>query len=69
MPIKLRQIEAFRTVMREGSMVRASAAMAVTQPAISYMISGLEAAVGFPLLIDKEENSVRHRRQSSYSLR
>ncbi|MBF8805136.1 MULTISPECIES: LysR family transcriptional regulator [Pseudomonas] len=49
MPIKLRQIEAFRTVMREGSMVRASAAMAVTQPAISYMISGLETAVGFPL--------------------
>lgn len=33
MALKLRQIEAFRAVMREGSMVRASAAMAITQPA------------------------------------
>ena len=47
--LKLRQIEAFRAVMREGSMVRAGAAMAVTQPAVSYLINSLEAAVGFPL--------------------
>lgn len=49
MALKLRQIEAFRTVMREGSMVRASAAMSITQPAISYLIGSLESAVGFPL--------------------
>lgn len=49
MALKLRQIEAFRTVMREGSMVRASSAMSITQPAISYLISGLESAVGFSL--------------------
>jgi DNA-binding transcriptional LysR family regulator len=47
--LKLRQIEAFKAVMREGSMVRASGAMNVTQPAISYLISGLEAQVGFSL--------------------
>lgn len=49
MALKLRQIEAFRSVMREGSMVRASSAMAITQPAISYLISGLEKEVGFEL--------------------
>lgn len=35
--------------MREGSMVRASSAMAITQPAISYLISSLEKEVGFEL--------------------
>lgn len=49
MALKLRQIEAFRAVMREGSMVRASAVMAITQPAVSYLIGSLEQAVGFPL--------------------
>lgn len=49
MALKLRQIEAFRTVMREGSMVRASAAMSITQPAVSYLIGSLEQAVGFSL--------------------
>lgn len=49
MALKLRQIEAFRSVMREGSMVRASAAMSITQPAISYLIASFESAVGFPL--------------------
>lgn len=49
MALKLRQIEAFRAVMREGSMVRASSAMAITQPAVSYLISSLEASVGFAL--------------------
>ncbi|MBN9474005.1 MAG: LysR family transcriptional regulator [Burkholderiales bacterium] len=49
MALKLRQIEAFRAVMREGSMVRASSALAVTQPAVSYLIGSLESAVGFAL--------------------
>lgn len=53
MALKLRQIEAFRAVMREGSMVRASGAMNVTQPAISYLISGLETQVGFNLFSRK----------------
>ena len=53
MALKLRQIEAFRAVMLEGSMVRASAAMNVTQPAISYLISGLETQVGFNLFSRK----------------
>ena len=49
MALKLRQIEGFRAVMREGSMIRASAAMNVTQPAISYLISKLETEIGFSL--------------------
>ena len=49
MTLKLRQIEAFRAVMREGSMVRASSVLSITQPAISYLIGSLEAAVGFAL--------------------
>lgn len=51
MALKLRQIEAFRAVMREGSMVRAAGVLSVTQPAVSYLISSLESAVGFPLFV------------------
>ncbi|GAA4339450.1 LysR family transcriptional regulator [Pigmentiphaga soli] len=51
MTLKLRQIEAFRAVMREGTMVRASAVLSITQPAVSYLIGSLESAVGFPLFV------------------
>jgi DNA-binding transcriptional LysR family regulator len=51
MGLKLRQIEAFRAVMREGSMVRAASVLFVTQPAVSYLISTMETAVGFPLFV------------------
>lgn len=51
MGLKVKQIEAFRAVMREGTMVRASAALAVTQPAVSYLITSLERAIGFPLFL------------------
>lgn len=51
MALRLRQIEAFRAVIREGSMVRASAVLSVTQPAVSYLIGSLETAVGFPLFV------------------
>jgi len=49
MSLKLRQIEAFRAVLRWGSMVRAAQALSVTQPAISYQITSLERAIGFDL--------------------
>lgn len=49
MGLKLRQIEAFRAVMRTGSMTGAADLLAVGQPAISYQIASLEAAVAFPL--------------------
>jgi len=49
--LKLKQIEAFRAVMREGTMVRASGALAVTQPAVSYLITSLERSIGFPLFL------------------
>ncbi|MGT2476515.1 LysR family transcriptional regulator [Paraburkholderia terrae] len=49
MGLKLRQIEAFRAVMRAGSMTAAADMLAIGQPAVSYQISSLEAAVGFVL--------------------
>ncbi|MGD9942574.1 MAG: LysR family transcriptional regulator [Burkholderiaceae bacterium] len=47
--IKFRQIEAFRYVMTEGSITRAADAMALSQPAVSHLISDLEAWLGFSL--------------------
>lgn len=44
-----RQIEAFRTVVALGSITAAAEAMFVTQPAISHLISNLEAELGFAL--------------------
>ncbi|KQR77134.1 hypothetical protein ASG35_12800 [Burkholderia sp. Leaf177] len=49
MGLKLRQIEAFRAVMRAGSMTAAAETLAIGQPGISYQISTLETAVGFAL--------------------
>jgi len=44
-----RQIEAFRTVVALGSITAAAEAMFVTQPAISHLITDLEAELGFAL--------------------
>ncbi|EKS72476.1 MULTISPECIES: LysR family transcriptional regulator [Caballeronia] len=49
MGLKLRQIEAFRAVMRAGSMTAAAEILSIGQPAVSYQISTLETAVGFAL--------------------
>ncbi|WP_454872569.1 LysR family transcriptional regulator [Paraburkholderia xenovorans] len=49
MGLKLRQIEAFRAVMRAGSMTAAADILSIGQPAVSYQISTLETAVGFAL--------------------
>lgn len=46
-----RQINAFRLVIRHGSITAASQAMHVSQPAVSRLIADLEHAVGFPLLV------------------
>ncbi|RVK59215.1 LysR family transcriptional regulator [Sinorhizobium meliloti] len=47
--MNIRQIEAFRAIMRSGSASRAAETMGITQPAVSRLIAELEKAVGFPL--------------------
>lgn len=49
MRVTHRQIEAFRALMLTGSMTEAARLLSVTQPAISKIISMLEAEVGFSL--------------------
>lgn len=46
-----RQVNAFRMVMRHGSITAAANALNVSQPAVSRLIADLEASLGFPLLL------------------
>ncbi|CAN7400337.1 LysR family transcriptional regulator [Bradyrhizobium sp. LjRoot220] len=48
--IKLRDLQVFQAAAETGSMAKAAAHMAITQPAVSYAISELEQTVGVPLL-------------------
>jgi len=48
--IKLRDLQVFQVAAETGSMAKAAAHMAITQPAVSYAISELEQTVGVPLL-------------------
>lgn len=48
--IKLRDLQVFQAAAETGSMAKAAAHMAITQPAVSYAISELEQTIGVPLL-------------------
>jgi len=49
MTLPLRQLEAFRAVLTEGSVTRAATYMKISQPAVSRLISSLEENLGFAL--------------------
>jgi DNA-binding transcriptional LysR family regulator len=49
--MNFRQIEAFRHVMLCGSITRAADAMALSQPAVSHLVSDLEDWLGFTLFV------------------
>jgi DNA-binding transcriptional LysR family regulator len=56
--MEMRELRYFVEVVRRGGFTRASAALHVTQPAISNMVKALEEEIGFPLLV-RERRQVR----------
>jgi len=44
-----KQLDAFRATLAHGSLTRAAEVLGLTQPAVSKLVAGLEAVVGFPL--------------------
>lgn len=44
-----RQLEAFRAVMEHGTATAAAERLGVSQPAVSKILAGLEAEIGYPL--------------------
>ncbi len=49
--MNLRQVEAFRAIMRTGTVTSAAEMMRISQPAVSRLISDLERATGLELFI------------------
>lgn len=47
--MQIRQIEAFRAIMKSGSASSAAGVLGITQPAVSRLISELEKTIGFSL--------------------
>lgn len=53
MNLTIRQLRAFREVMRSGSISEAARVLGRTQPSVSSMIANLEAELGFSLFLRK----------------
>jgi DNA-binding transcriptional LysR family regulator len=51
MPLQLRQVEAFKTFVETGAVVKAAHRMGISQPAVSKLLAALERAVGFALFL------------------
>jgi DNA-binding transcriptional LysR family regulator len=51
MMITPRQLEAFRAVMEHGTATAAAERLGISQPAVSKILTGLEAEVGYPLFV------------------
>lgn len=49
MKLRIRHIEGFRAVMQAGTATGAASLLNVTQPAVSQLMTDMEAIVGFPL--------------------
>lgn len=47
--ITSRQLEAFRAIMEHGTVTAAAERLAVSQPAVSKILAGLEREIGYPL--------------------
>ena len=62
--ITLRQVEAFKSVMEAGTMLRAAEQMGLSQPAISRLIGDLERRIGYPLF-DRRKGRIVPRREAS----
>ncbi len=56
--MKLRQLQAFKTVLDEGSITLAATRFGITQPAMSTLISKLEDEIGFALF-DRHKGRLR----------
>ncbi|HEY8614118.1 MAG TPA: LysR family transcriptional regulator, partial [Roseomonas sp.] len=52
--MKLQRLRALRALMETGSVTKAADAMSLTQPAVSRLISGLEADIGFALFVREQ---------------
>jgi len=56
--LRLKDLDALLTVIEAGSMARAAQRLALTQPAVSKAVAGMEAVLGVPLL-ERDARGVR----------
>lgn len=67
MNLSFRQLNTFREVIRSGSLSQAARTLGRTQPAVSAMIAGLEAELGF-LLFKREHGKLTPTPEARYFL-
>ncbi|MGB0466725.1 MAG: LysR substrate-binding domain-containing protein [Pontibacterium sp.] len=67
MNLSIRQLQAFREVMRTGSISEAARALSRTQPAVSAMIAGLEEELGL-VLFERQRGRLVRKPEALYFL-